>query len=133
MEINILTLHTGSVTDLSGNPQALWGTNFNVYITPPTIKSITPGKNAIDVQGNQSIAITFTEPIKAGSLWIVLQNSSGVSIPITTSINGNILTITPKDTMMLTKGEYILTLHTGCVTGLAGIPLKLWGTNFGVI
>ncbi len=128
----ILTLHTGSVTDLSGNPQALWGTNFNVYITPPTIKSITPGKNAIDVQGNQSIAITFTEPIKAGSLWIVLQNSSGVSIPITTSINGNILTITP-NTMMLTKGEYILTLHTGCVTGLAGIPLKLWGTNFGVI
>jgi methionine-rich copper-binding protein CopC len=104
--------------------------NFTGYQSTPIVTTITPLKNAVNVPANQVIKITFTEPIKTGSMWIVLQNSVGVSIPITTSISSNILTINHK--ALLTNGKYILTLHTGSITGLAGNPLALWGSNFNV-
>ena len=70
--------------------------NFTGYESPLIVTTVTPGKNAVNVPDNQIIKITFSESIESGSMWIVLQNSSGVTIPITTSINGNILTITPE-------------------------------------
>ena len=43
-------------------------------------------------------------------------------MPVSTSISGNVLTITPNS--VLAKGiAYQVLLHTGCVTSLAGNPL----------
>ncbi len=125
-----IILHTGSITDLEGNMLALWSSNFDVYSTPPSVKTITPLKNTINRTSNQVIKITFNLPIKAGSMWIVLENSSGVSKPIKMNINGDILTITPD--ALLANGGYEIVLHTGSITDLAGNNLVLWGSGFTV-
>jgi len=123
-----LTLHTGSVTDLAGNPLAIWSSSFSVG-PAPTIKSVNPLNGALNVSTNRTFTITFNEPIKAGNLSIQFENSSGTAIPFTTSINGNTLTITPKTS--LTKSiKYTIILHTGCVTDQAGNPLALTSTSF---
>lgn len=94
----------------------------------PTITKIDPANNSIAVPTNKVIRITFSEPIKAGNMWIELKNSNGKLIHITTSISGNVLTINHS---ALTKGiKYTLALHTGSVTDLAGNPLSLRGFTF---
>ena len=97
---------------------------------PPTVKTITPSNNFLNVPTNQVIKITFSEPIKSGSLWIELKNSSRKLIPITTLINNNILTINHE--ALLTNGKYTLSLHTGSITDLTGNHLALWSSSFTV-
>ena len=104
--------------------------NFTGYQSTHIVTTITPSQNAVNVPANQVIKITFSEPIKTGTMWIELKNSVGVSILVTTSINGDVLTITPNT--LLANGGYELCLHTGSITGLAGNPLALWGSNFNV-
>ena len=125
-----LNLYTGSITDLAGNNLALYGSSFTVDSIPPTIKTISPTNNAVNIPTNQIIKITFSEPIKAKNMNITLTNSKGTPVAITTSINGNILTIYPKT--ILTNGKYTLTLHTGSITDLAGNNLALCGSSFTV-
>ena len=113
-----LTLHTGSITDLASNNLAVCSRCFTVYSMPPTIKTITPVKNAVNVPTNQIIKITFSKPIKAGSMFIELKNSTGNEIKFTQTISGNTLTLKP--TAYLSKGvKYTILLHTGCITDLA--------------
>ena len=88
-------------------------------LTAPTIKSTTPTNNAVNVAVNKVIKVTFSESIKAGTLWIELKNSAGNAVAFTTSIIGNVLTITPKSN--LTPGtKYTLLIHSGSVTDLSG-------------
>ncbi len=54
--------------------------------------------------------------------------SAGIEIPIVTSINGTVLTITPGT--FLTADKYVLTLYNGSFTDLVGNPLALWSINF---
>jgi methionine-rich copper-binding protein CopC len=119
-----------------------WGSNNNplsyvygnVTVTPQLISivsSVDPLRNAVNVYANKSITITFSEPIKKGNMWIVLTSNNGTVIPITTSIEGNILTITPTN-LLTNDTKYSLNLHTGCVTDLAGNLLTLWGSSFSV-
>ncbi|MCE7698683.1 MAG: Ig-like domain-containing protein [Methanobacterium paludis] len=125
-----LILHTGSVTDLTGNNLAYYGTNFATTTDSiaPTVKSIDPVKKAVNVAVNKVIKITFSETIKAGTLWFELKTSNGTTVNVTYAINGNILTLTPS---ALTKGtNYTLILHTGSVKDLAGNNLAYYGTNF---
>ena len=128
-----LTLHTGSVTDLSGNPLTLWGTSFSVG-PAPTIKTVNPINNASTKNVSESVKFTFSEPIKKGNMSIEFKTSNGTAIPFTTStINTTgttTLTITPSIT--LTNGTYTVVLHTGSVTDLAGNPLALYQTKFTV-
>ena len=123
-----LTLHTGSLTDLAGNPLALWGSSFSVGPSPK-ITSTNPLNDALNVVTNKMIIITFNEPIKAGNIWIELKNSAKAGIPFTETIYGNTITITPST--LLSKGvKYIVTIHTGSVTDLAGNPVSLFSIIF---
>ena len=124
-----IILHTSSLTDLLGSPIALWSSNFSVG-TSPTVKTVDPVNNAVNVPANKVIKITFNKSVKAGNNWIELKNRSGVIIPITTSINNNILTITPVNA--LNEDKYTIILHTGSLTDLAGNPIALWSSNFSV-
>jgi len=85
-----LILHTGSLTDPAGNPLTLITTNFSTGPTP-TVTTINPPNGTLT-----NITITFNEPIQTGNMQIQLKNSNGSTVPFNTSINGNILTLTPK-------------------------------------
>ena len=120
-----------AVTDLAGNNlTTFYDSNFTVDTVQPTVKTITPTKNAINIPINQVIKLTFSKAIKAGNMDIILTNSSGAPVAITTSINGNVLTINHK--ALLTNGKYTLTLHTGSITDLAGNNLALCSSSFTV-
>ena len=122
-----------------------WGSNSNpsnkVYgdvtvspwlANPITVTSTNPVNGTVNVTISTVIQINFNEPIKAGNMSIQLKNSKGTIIPCKISINGNTLTITP--TSALTNGtKYYLTLHTGCVTDLAGNPLTVTSISFTTI
>ena len=124
-----LILHTGSITDLSGNPIAYYGSTFTTDNTAPTVKSIDPSNKAVNVPVNKVIKITFNESIKAGTNWIELKDSSGKAVSFTKSISSNTLTITP--TSNLTTGTiYMLILHTGSITDLSGNSLAYYGGTF---
>ena len=124
-----VSIHTGSLTDLSGNKIALCSSTFTTDSTAPTIKTKDPTNKATNVAVNKTIKFTFSESVKIGNGWIELKDNSGNSIPFTTNINSNVLTITP--TTNLTKGTtYTLTLHTGSLTDLSGNTLSIGGTTF---
>ncbi|MCE7697654.1 MAG: Ig-like domain-containing protein [Methanobacterium paludis] len=129
----MVLIHTGSVTDLAGNIVAGYVSRFTTStdVTAPTVKSVDPANNAVNVAANKVIKVTFSEVIKAGNGWIELVNNNGTIVPSTWSINGNILTVTPNST--LTKGnKYLLLVHTGSVTDLAGNNAKGYVSRFTV-
>ncbi|MGF7118608.1 Ig-like domain-containing protein [Methanobacterium oryzae] len=123
-----LILHTGSITDLAGNPLAFWASKFSVGTSLKIISS-NPANNAVNVARNKVITITFNEPIKAGNMWIELKGSDGSTVPIYRIISGNTLTI--KHSALLKAGtRYQLILHTGSITDLAGNPIAFKSTSF---
>ena len=114
-------VHTGSVTDLAGNNVAGYVSRFTTTsdTTAPTVSSVDPVNGATGVGLNKSVTVTFSEPVKMGNGAIALQSSNGTLIPVTTSVSGSVLTITPKSA--LSKGvRYTVLVHTGSVTDLAG-------------
>ena len=114
----VVLIHTGSVTDLAGNNVAGYVSRFTADGTAPTVANMDPVNNGV-AKVDKVINVTFSEPIKAGNNRIELQSSNGTLIPITTSINGNLLTITSNSA--LTNGiRYVVLIHTGSVTDLAG-------------
>jgi hypothetical protein len=124
-----LLLHTGSVTDLNNNPIALYTSSFTVHSAPPTVKSISPIKNAVNVVTNKLIRINFTVPIKNGNGWIVLKSISGKVISIAYSVNGNVLTIYHPN-LLAKATKYALILHTGSITDLIGNPVTSYISYF---
>ena len=102
---------------------------FTGYMSVPTIVTTNPANGAINVKTNQVITVTFSEHVTAGNLWIELKNSNGTQIPLTFSINGNVLTINHP---VLSYGKYSLLLHTGSVTDLKGNKLAVCGFSFTV-
>jgi Uncharacterized protein conserved in bacteria len=115
-----LLVHSGTVTDLSGNKYLYAGsTTFKTDGTAPTIKSTSPTNKATNIAVNKVIKVTFSESIKAGTIWVELKTSSGKSVAVTTSVSGSVLTITPASN--LTEGTtYTLLVHSGSVTDLSG-------------
>ncbi|MGV8142994.1 MAG: Ig-like domain-containing protein [Methanothermobacter sp.] len=117
--------------DLAGNNSPVYSESYIIDTIVPVISVIDPKNGATNVASSKTINVTFNEAIKAGSnFWIELINSSQEAIPFTTSIDGNILTITP--TNDLTEDRYKLILHTGCVTDLAGNLLASKSIYFSV-
>jgi peptidoglycan/xylan/chitin deacetylase (PgdA/CDA1 family)/methionine-rich copper-binding protein CopC len=118
-----LTLHTGSIDDMYGNMIKLCGSSFTVDNISPVISKVDPLNGAVNVAVNKVIKVSFSEPIKAGKIWIELKDNTGKLIPITTTINGNILTINHKT--LLKKGtKYTLSIHSYTVQDMVGNPLK---------
>ena len=105
----------------------LYSNNVTVF---PALKvlNITPKNSTVNILPPTGIKVTFTQPIKAGNMYIELINGFGTHISFVTNINGNILTVTPKS--QLTTGKYTFIMHTGCLTSLFGIPLSLYNTSF---
>lgn len=118
-----LIIHTGAVTDLSGNPVAYKAVKFSVGYSPKVI-STNPAYGATRVARSKTITVAFNENIKAGKkYWIELISSKGKSVSISKSISGKILTI-KHTTLLAANTKYKLILHTGCVTDKAGNPLS---------
>ena len=117
-----ISLHTGSITDLSGISLNAYVFSFITDGTPPTVTSSDPTNNTVNVAQNKVIKVTFSEPVKWGNWWIELKNSSGAVIPITKSITGTVLTI--NHAALLKAGtKYTIYLHSGSVNDYAGNPL----------
>ncbi|AEG18423.1 Ig-like domain-containing protein [Methanobacterium paludis] len=125
----LLLIHTGSVTDLEGNKVAGYVSRFTGDVVAPAVKSVDPANNAVNVAHDKVIKVTFSESIKAGNGWIELVTSNGTAVPSNWSISGNVLTITLNST--LSKGvNYLLLVHTGSVTDLAGNSAKGYVSRF---
>ena len=106
--------------------------SFKTFV-PLTIVSTNPVNTATNVVGNTPIKITFNKSIKTGTNYnlINLKNSSLVTIPITKTISGNILTITPK--VNLSVGTYTLTLPINSILDLSNTGLSsIYTTSFTV-
>ncbi len=93
------------------------------------IISSDPSNYDIKVPVDKTIRVTFNENIQIGTNWIELKRSNGENIPITISISGKTLIVTPS--VNLTKGKlYHLLLHTGCIKDLEDNPLSLCSVSF---
>jgi transglutaminase-like putative cysteine protease len=101
-------------------------------VTKPKVKVIDPVNGSVNVKTTKTINITFSEKIKAGTLWIELKNSKSQNIPIKTAISGSILYINPVKT--LTSGmTYYIILHANSVKDLAGNSVNLQSYKFTTI
>ena len=99
---------------------------MNVVISSPgvpiTITNSDPANGAVNVLVNKIITITFNQPIKAGSAYnnIQMVNVNDNSVKdVTTSISGNVLTITPTYNW-LQKVTYRLTIPISGISDLLG-------------
>ena len=89
--------------------------------TPPVVTNTNPVNNALNVNLNQIIQITFNEAIQFGTNpWIefVISGTSTV-VPFTSSILGNVLSITP-DSLLAAGTKFIVVLHSNSITDLQG-------------
>jgi peptidoglycan/xylan/chitin deacetylase (PgdA/CDA1 family)/methionine-rich copper-binding protein CopC len=125
-----ITLHSGSISDMYGNMLKLCGSSFTVDNIAPVVSKVDPLYGAVNVPVNKVIKVSFSEPIKAGKIWIDLKDNTGKLITTTATINGNILTI--NHSTLLKKGtKYTLAIHSNTVQDLAGNPLtKPFTTTF---
>ncbi|NYB26034.1 MAG: Ig-like domain-containing protein [Methanobacteriaceae archaeon] len=114
--------------DSAGNVAAVQTRTYTIDKIAPTISSSDPVAGAFNVSGDKVIKVTFSEPVKAGTLFIELVNDAGVNVPISSSISGKVLTVTPSS--FLNAGRYSFILHTGSVTDLTNNPLALTGFSF---
>jgi hypothetical protein len=99
------------------NVNTVSATNVTVNHTQPKIVAVNPGSNSI-IPSSKPIKLTFNETIKPGSLWCELKDGT-TSIPITKSVSGNTLIITPKNPLK-TSVKYNIVIHTNSVTDLSG-------------
>ncbi len=106
-------------------------TSVTIDATPPTVISTNPAQYAVNLPSNQVFTVTYSEPIKAGNLnLVVLKTSTGTIIATTKTITGNVLTITPNSA--LGEAKYLLLLYAGSVTDLAGNPAAALSRTYGV-
>ena len=99
------------------NVNMVSATNMTANHTQPKIIAVNPGSNSI-ISCSKPIKLTFNETIKPGSLWAELKDGKN-SIPITKSVSGNTLIITPKNPLK-TSVKYNIIIHSNSVTDLSG-------------
>jgi predicted outer membrane repeat protein len=106
--------------------------NLTLKINDPSIHisvvSTDPADGALNVLGNQTIIITFNSPIQADSAYnnIVARNTNDpndtTTKPITTSISGDTLTITPTYNW-LNLAKYSITIPFNSISDQSGSNL----------
>ncbi|MCE7697649.1 MAG: Ig-like domain-containing protein, partial [Methanobacterium paludis] len=120
---------TNSATSTSSTTTSSNNSSTVSDVLAPTVKAVDPVNNAVSVAVSKVIKVTFSESIKTGTGWIELVTSNGTVVPITWSINGKVLTVTPSSS--LSKGiKYLLLIHTGSVTDLAGNKVAGYVSRF---
>ena len=117
----IVVLHSNSVTDLQGSGLAAPYTTKFTTTTPPVVTSTNPVNNAVNVALNKVIQITFNKNIQLGTNpWIeFVISGTGTVVPFTSSILGNVLSITP-DSLLAAGTKFIVVLHSNSITDLQG-------------
>jgi Bacterial Ig-like domain len=123
------TFPTASQTTPYDDAQAELWYNGDRLKNQPKVTSSSPVNNAVNVPTDKVIKVYFSEPVQAGTLNCELKSSSGKTIPLTKSVSGNVLTITPS-TSLARGTSYNIILHTGSVTDLSGNPLALKTIHF---
>ena len=123
-----LILQPGSVTDVDGNLSEYYSRSFCTDGTAPKPKAGSPARNAMNVPLDTVITTTFNEPIKAGTMDILLKYGS-TPVSYTSSINDKVLTITP-DSPLLKGTMYTLILKTGSLTDLTGNSIAYYSRPF---
>lgn len=101
---------TTGVTDLAGNLlDFAKGRVFKTEGVALTIVSMTPEDDATNVEIDQDIIITFSEPIDESTV-SVFWSGSGSSF--NTSVDGNVLTVSPATTWTEFERSYILQINS---------------------
>ncbi|NYB25879.1 MAG: chitobiase/beta-hexosaminidase C-terminal domain-containing protein [Methanobacteriaceae archaeon] len=127
-----ITLPTGSVTDQAGNAITAFTSKFTADFVKPTITGVNPANNKVINVANKVLVITFSEAIKAGSVFssIKVTNPDGVSVkPLYKVINGKTLTLT-RNGNYINGLTYTITLPTGSVTDQAGNTITKFTSKF---
>jgi methionine-rich copper-binding protein CopC len=88
---------------------------------PPVVTSSSPLNNAVNVALNKVVQITFDKNIQFGTNpWIeFVISGTGTVVPFTSSILGNVLSITP-DSLLAAGTKFIVVLHSNSITDLQG-------------
>ena len=127
-----VNIPANAIIDAAGNTlETSFSSLFTVDTVAPVITSTDPVNGATNVSADKVITVTFSEPIKEGTGWFeLIDRNTGTAVDFTTSINGNVLTITP--TSALAEGWYKVIIHTGSVTDLAGNMVAVKSFTFSV-
>ena len=113
------------------------GTTGGVNIqdtTRPTVTSVDPANNKVITVANKAIVITFSEAIKAGSVFtsIKVTNPDGVKVdPLYKVINGKTLTLT-RNGYYINGLTYTITLPAGSITDQSGNGITAYTSKFTV-
>lgn len=118
----IILSYASSINDLLRNPVTAKLSNFREE-TSLNLTTIDPADQATNIPTNKAITVTFDEPIKAWNKDIQLKTSTGTIMPITTTVSGNTLTLTPTNPLA-SNTQYILLISKAAVTDLAGNPIN---------
>ncbi|MTK64686.1 MAG: pseudomurein-binding protein [Methanobacterium sp.] len=96
-------------------------TNVTTDKAKPKVTSVSPVNNSVllsDKSKKVTIKVNFNEKIKIGSGTVEL-SANGKSKPVTTTVNGNTLTITSKNALA-TSTKYNLLIHSNTVKDSSG-------------
>ena len=116
--------------DLEGNMSLIYSDTYLIDTTPPNVDSIDPSNNLQLNNTNKIINVKFSEPIEPGNAYnnISITGPSGI-VAMISSINGNILTLTPHSNYV--DGNYTVIIPANSITDLAGNNLaNLLSSNF---
>jgi outer membrane protein assembly factor BamB/methionine-rich copper-binding protein CopC len=112
--------------DTAGYKSQIYTQKYTIETVPPTVVSVDPTNNKVINVANKALVITFSENIKAGSVFtsIKVTNPDGVAVkPLYKVINGKTLTLT-RNGYYINGLTYTITLPTGSITDTAGNTLK---------
>lgn len=91
--------------------------------TPPKVVSFSPLDNSSNVAAGANLVITFNEPIKAGSGYIIVNGTDTRAINVNdktqVSISGSTLTLNPNSDLQL-NASYSVQMASGVIQDLAG-------------
>jgi predicted outer membrane repeat protein len=109
--------------------------NEPVTVTPwletSTVTNVDPAKGSMNINANQVIIITFSDPVAAGSAYnsITVNRADGVPKAITKTINGNTLTIT--SIYGWEPGTiFTINLPANSIVNAAGVGLNTFASTF---
>ncbi len=122
-----MLLLLGLALILNANTSAAANVSDNAV---PKVTSFDPVNKAL-ASNNKIIKVKFSESVKIGTNWIEL-HGNGKFKSTTKTVNGNILSITPK-TALAKGAKYTVVLHTGSVEDLSGNDISLQSTSFTVV
>lgn len=96
------------MTDLAGNKLDFAKARvFKTATVPLTIVSMTPEDNSVDVEVDQEIVITFSEPIDESTVTLYW---TGGGPSFNTSVNGEVLTVAPSTSWTEFESDYQLNI-----------------------